>query len=138
MQAAANSQGAGRHRGPTTSRLVAQLSDTTVLTSAIGGSIRRVAKEGMSEPFKLEFDMPSDTKPLRAAVYARYSTDLQSAASIEDQVRTCRVAIEARGWELAEVYSDPASSGASILRPGYQNRGKRRWRRRSSSGRSLT
>ena len=27
---------------------------------------------------------------LRAAIYARYSTDLQSAASITDQIRICR------------------------------------------------
>ena len=27
---------------------------------------------------------------MRAVIYARYSTDLQSAASIEDQVRLCR------------------------------------------------
>ncbi len=27
---------------------------------------------------------------LRAAIYARYSTDMQSAASITDQIRICR------------------------------------------------
>jgi len=27
---------------------------------------------------------------MRAAIYARYSSDLQSAASIDDQVRLCR------------------------------------------------
>ena len=35
---------------------------------------------------------------MRAAVYARYSTDLQSACSIEDQLRLCRARIEAEGW----------------------------------------
>ena len=57
---------------------------------------------------------------LRAAIYARYSTDLQRAASIEDQVRSCRARIEQEGWQLLEVYADHAVSGASSLRPGYQ------------------
>ena len=35
---------------------------------------------------------------MRAAVYARYSSDLQRDASIEDQVRICRARIEAEGW----------------------------------------
>ncbi len=57
---------------------------------------------------------------MRAAIYARYSSDLQSEASIEDQVRQCRRRIEAEGWQAAEVYSDHAISGATTLRPGYQ------------------
>ena len=31
---------------------------------------------------------------MRAVIYARYSTDLQSAASIDDQLRLCRERIE--------------------------------------------
>jgi DNA invertase Pin-like site-specific DNA recombinase len=57
---------------------------------------------------------------MRAAVYARYSTDLQSASSIEDQVRLCREHIEKNRWTLVVTYSDRAVSGASHLRPGYQ------------------
>ena len=34
---------------------------------------------------------------MRAAIYARFSTDLQSAASIDDQVRVCRERIEQDG-----------------------------------------
>lgn len=30
------------------------------------------------------------SRPLRALIYARYSTDLQSASSAEDQIRVCR------------------------------------------------
>lgn len=56
----------------------------------------------------------------RAAIYARYSSDLQSAASIEDQVRDCTARIEAEGWQFANVYTDHGISGASTLRPGYQ------------------
>ena len=56
----------------------------------------------------------------RAAIYARYSSDNQRDASIEDQVRLCKRAIEEKGWLVCEVYSDHAISGASTLRPGYQ------------------
>ena len=43
---------------------------------------------------------------MRAAIYARYSSDLQRDASIEDQVRLCRAELERAGWELAQVYTD--------------------------------
>ena len=56
----------------------------------------------------------------RAAIYARYSSEQQSEASIEDQVRNCRRLCEEKGWHVAEVYADRALSGASTLRPGYQ------------------
>ena len=57
---------------------------------------------------------------MRAVIYARYSSDLQSACSIEDQVRLYRYRIEAEGWSLVNTYTDPALSGASRLRSGYQ------------------
>gem|GEM_PF-4479058 len=53
------------------------------------------------------------TKPLRAALYARFSTDLQRDASIEDQLRSCRAFATKQGIEVVEVYSDRAISGAS-------------------------
>ncbi len=59
---------------------------------------------------------------MRAAVYARYSTDLQSEASIEDQIEVCRRYIDAKGWKLAHTFADRAISGASaMLRPGFQD-----------------
>ena len=57
---------------------------------------------------------------LRTAIYARYSSDMQSAASIPDQVRLCRRLAADRGWTVVEVFTDEALSGASLLRPGYQ------------------
>jgi len=57
---------------------------------------------------------------MRAVIYARYSSDLQRDASIEDQVRVCRERIDREGWTHAGIYEDRARSGASILRPGYQ------------------
>ncbi len=58
---------------------------------------------------------------MRTAIYARYSSDLQSEASIEDQVRLCRERIEQDGGKLVEVYTDAAiSGGAMVNRPGMQ------------------
>ena len=58
---------------------------------------------------------------MRAAIYARYSSDLQSAASITDQVRLCRRLAEERGWTVVEVFADEAVSGATHLRAGFQS-----------------
>jgi DNA invertase Pin-like site-specific DNA recombinase len=57
---------------------------------------------------------------MRVAIYARYSSDLQRDASIEDQVRVCRARVDAEGWEFTGTYTDHAISGASRFRPGYQ------------------
>jgi site-specific DNA recombinase len=57
---------------------------------------------------------------MRAAIYARYSSDLQTDSSIDDQVRQCKARITAEGWRFASVYSDRAMSGATSLRSGYQ------------------
>lgn len=57
----------------------------------------------------------------RAALYARYSSDLQSASSIDDQFRICREQATRDGWQVVGAYKDAAISGASaILRPGIQ------------------
>ncbi|MFE0757887.1 recombinase family protein [Inquilinus sp. NPDC058860] len=56
----------------------------------------------------------------RVALYARYSSDNQRDASIEDQLRLCRAHAERQGWTIADSYSDRAVSGASLLRPGVQ------------------
>lgn len=58
---------------------------------------------------------------LRCAVYARYSSEEQRAASIEDQVRRCREYIERRGGRFDEtlVFADRAMSGASADRPMF-------------------
>lgn len=60
------------------------------------------------------------TEQLRAAVYARFSTDMQRDASIEDQVRSCREYAARQGLKVVEVYSDRAVSGASLVRSGMQ------------------
>src|SRR5690606_30108206 len=56
----------------------------------------------------------------KVAIYARYSSDQQRDASIEDQVRLCRERAEREGWQVVGVYTDHAISGASLIRPGIQ------------------
>jgi site-specific DNA recombinase len=58
---------------------------------------------------------------MRVVIYARYSTDLQSASSIEDQIRLCRERVEKENGTIVEIYSDYAISGSSIRnRPGVR------------------
>jgi site-specific DNA recombinase len=56
----------------------------------------------------------------RVAIYARYSSDLQSKASIEDQLRMCRERAAKEGWHVVDDYTDRAISAASLIRPGIQ------------------
>jgi site-specific DNA recombinase len=57
----------------------------------------------------------------RVALYARYSSDNQRDASIEDQLRQCRERAAREGWTVVETYSDRAISGASLVRSGIQS-----------------
>ncbi len=57
---------------------------------------------------------------IQAAIYARYSTDLQRDASIEDQIRVCEERAGQNGWTVAGHYTDHGMSGASLMRPGIQ------------------
>jgi len=57
---------------------------------------------------------------IKVALYARYSSENQRDASIEDQLRLCRLHAERQGWTVVDSYSDRAISGASLLRPGIQ------------------
>ncbi len=56
----------------------------------------------------------------RAVIYARFSSELQSRASIADQVRLCRRLAEDNGWQIVELFADEAMSGTSHLRPDFQ------------------
>jgi site-specific DNA recombinase len=66
--------------------------------------------------------MPLQAKSpiVRAALYGRVSSDLQSAASIDDQLRMCAERAAHEGWQVVQSYIDQAISGASLIRPGIQ------------------
>ena len=57
---------------------------------------------------------------MRVSIYARYSSDLQREASIEDQILICTERAAREKWMLVGTYADRGISGASNLRPGYQ------------------
>ena len=56
------------------------------------------------------------------AIYARFSSDLQRDASIDDQVRICRDHIKRAGGnpDKAEVFADYAMSGRGMDRPSFE------------------
>ncbi len=62
--------------------------------------------------------MTPSPQPPRAAIYARFSSDLQNARSAEDQARVCREHADRQGWQVVDVFSDLAISGTSNNRPG--------------------
>ncbi len=62
----------------------------------------------------------SETKGRRVAIYARYSSDLQSDSSVEDQIRLCSELAESKTWGVVGQYCDAGLSGASLMRPGIQ------------------
>lgn len=51
----------------------------------------------------------------RAAIYARFSTDLQNERSIEDQVALCRAYAQREGLDVIATYEDRARSGGSLF-----------------------
>ena len=57
---------------------------------------------------------------MRAALYARYSSENQRQASIADQIEVCTRYVDQQRWVIVGTYSDAAASGASRFRPGYQ------------------
>ena len=53
--------------------------------------------------------------PVPAAVYARFSTDLQNEKSAEDQIVLCRTYAANNGFKVVAAYADKAKSGASMF-----------------------
>ena len=60
------------------------------------------------------------SKVVRCVIYARYSTDLQNANSVRDQINKCETFAASRGWLVIQRYDDRAMSGSIRQRPGYQ------------------
>jgi site-specific DNA recombinase len=57
---------------------------------------------------------------MRAALYARFSTDRQRDTSIEDQFRECERAAKQAGLKVVRRFKDEAISAGTASRPGYQ------------------
>jgi DNA invertase Pin-like site-specific DNA recombinase len=57
---------------------------------------------------------------MKAAIYARYSTDLQREQSIADQFRVAERLAERHGFSVVSRFSDRAISGGTTQRSGYQ------------------
>jgi site-specific DNA recombinase len=57
---------------------------------------------------------------MRVRIYARYSSELQRAASIEDQIRVCKERADRENWTILGIYTDYAVTGAFMNRPGIQ------------------
>ena len=55
-----------------------------------------------------------------AVLYARYSSDKQREASIDDQLRVCREYCEREGIEVLKAYTDYALSGKTDQRPEFR------------------
>jgi site-specific DNA recombinase len=57
---------------------------------------------------------------IRAAIYARFSSDLQNDRSISDQIALCREVCERNGFAVVQTFEDRAISGTSAInRPGF-------------------
>ncbi len=51
---------------------------------------------------------------MTAAIYARYSSDLQNDRSIEDQLNLCKAFAATQGWPITQNYDDRAQSGTQF------------------------
>ena len=60
--------------------------------------VTRISLETRRDELQTMIKLADTDKRLRAVIYARYSTELQSNASVEDQVRLCRDLIERHGF----------------------------------------
>ena len=57
---------------------------------------------------------------MNCALYARYSSENQREASIDDQFRNCEQYAARQGWAITHRYADKALSGSTHERPRYQ------------------
>ncbi len=53
--------------------------------------------------------------PRRAAIYARFSTDLQNDRSVDDQIALCREYAKRTDFTVTETYFDKARSGSTVF-----------------------
>ncbi len=66
---------------------------------------------------------PADPLPPRAAIYCRFSSEMQNPRSVTDQVKLCQRYAERQGWPPIPpeaVFADEQISGDISQRPAYQ------------------
>ena len=67
----------------------------------------------------------------RVALYARYSSDNQRDASIEDQLRICREKAQREKWTVVSTYKDAGISDLRLMRSSASaNNSTSCWRKR--------
>jgi site-specific DNA recombinase len=57
---------------------------------------------------------------MKAALYARVSTDKQSESSVQEQLRRCRQYADMKGWEVVGEFTD-VGTGMNTERDGFQS-----------------
>jgi site-specific DNA recombinase len=59
---------------------------------------------------------------IRAAIYARFSSDRQNDRSVDDQIASCRELCAREGFAVVLTFCDREISGASTVnRPGFHD-----------------
>ena len=63
---------------------------------------------------------PSATseESVRAVIYARVSTDLQSETSVDQQVRECQAYCVMQGWDVVNIYRDEGNIQKVVPKDG--------------------
>ena len=57
---------------------------------------------------------------MKVAIYAGTPPTTRRDASIADQLRICREFAARQGWTVVQEFTDHATSGATLLRSGFQ------------------
>ena len=80
-----------------------------------------MALPGLSSFYIVEAMHPRDGCTMRAALYARVSTDDQAVEgfSLDAQIKRLEAYCRVRGWEIAGEYRDEGFSGRNTRRPEY-------------------
>ncbi|MCK5424050.1 MAG: recombinase family protein [Emcibacter sp.] len=58
---------------------------------------------------------------IKVAIYARYSSEMQSESSLTDQIRVCQDFAGRNSWQVVQIFKDRAQTGSNMLRHGLQN-----------------
>ena len=65
------------------------------------------------------YEQPTSADAIRAVIYARVSTDMQSETSIEQQVRDLKQYVARKGFRLVAIYHETGSGTKTETRPRF-------------------